>query len=122
MTYGSTSMHSLGKTVWVTRDGTKMTWAQMTVRHLRNCAAYIENNTVARLNDSLDKAFDVLSAVTGYAAQNAVDSQITHMEKQRAQAKHYAETMRAYAAWREKQTTPQGKKTPPVYLYKSLPL
>lgn len=91
------SISDWGKTIWTTRDGTKLQWCQMTISHLMNTASFIERRAVERTN----AAWGTHCAVQGEMAEYYTEQAIRACEEHEDIARYIAMKMRDYATWRK---------------------
>jgi hypothetical protein len=88
---------SYGKRKWQTKNGSILSWSDMTTRHLRNAAQFLENNAL----DRLSALYGMSCMVSGEAAMDALDSAIQAEDEDNYARYQCAKDMRAYADWRE---------------------
>lgn len=85
-----------GKRSWKQRDGTKISWSEMTVQHLLNAAALIER----RCSEEESALWQASCMAQGDMASMYLDHSIDALHERQAPALATAQSMRLYADWK----------------------
>lgn len=86
-----------GSRKWQTKEGTVMRWSEMTVQHLRNCAALLRR----RADEELNAGYSLYSFIQGEMASYYLDCDLRRMEDENPAIARYADEMDEYADYRE---------------------